>query len=198
MSHTARRSRTARVLAGAWRVLVYSCTFGTIVSAVAWVIGLYAVFATVEIRPAHYVGLFPNWTCRIELGKVVFITFYERYEPPRVASQPLYGQGGYRGWGRIRFYPPSEQTVEQSVSPSRSRHIIPGRITQFMFPWWLPMVIFGIVPLVALSRWLLRRRIPEGHCQGCGYNLTGNVSGVCPECGGAIADGSKPAEAGCG
>ena len=24
---------------------------------------------------------------------------------------------------------------------------------------------------------------PLGHCQQCGYNLTGNVSGVCPECG---------------
>ncbi len=24
---------------------------------------------------------------------------------------------------------------------------------------------------------------PEGACKGCGYDLTGNVSGVCPECG---------------
>ncbi len=24
---------------------------------------------------------------------------------------------------------------------------------------------------------------PRGHCAGCGYNLTGNVSGICPECG---------------
>lgn len=26
-------------------------------------------------------------------------------------------------------------------------------------------------------------RIPPGQCQTCGYNLTGNVSGVCSECG---------------
>lgn len=26
-------------------------------------------------------------------------------------------------------------------------------------------------------------RYPEGHCQTCGYNLTGNVSGRCSECG---------------
>lgn len=37
---------------------------------------------------------------------------------------------------------------------------------------------------------LLRRRLypiyPSGHCQRCGYNLTGNVSGRCPECGAEV------------
>ncbi|MBN1511055.1 MAG: hypothetical protein JXB13_03495 [Phycisphaerae bacterium] len=31
------------------------------------------------------------------------------------------------------------------------------------------------------------RRWKRGHCVNCGYNLTGNVSGVCPECGTPIA-----------
>ncbi|GMU22302.1 MAG: hypothetical protein AMXMBFR13_23880 [Phycisphaerae bacterium] len=31
--------------------------------------------------------------------------------------------------------------------------------------------------------WDRRRRFPVGSCQACGYNLTGNVSGTCPECG---------------
>jgi hypothetical protein len=48
-------------------------------------------------------------------------------------------------------------------------------------PLWIPLVLVGI-PTVYLIR-LDRRRIPPGHCQKCGYNLTGNVSGVCPECG---------------
>ena len=26
-------------------------------------------------------------------------------------------------------------------------------------------------------------RHPPNHCRRCGYNLTGNTSGVCPECG---------------
>ncbi|MFN0135001.1 MAG: hypothetical protein ACKVS9_02670 [Phycisphaerae bacterium] len=41
--------------------------------------------------------------------------------------------------------------------------------------------------LVALLAWwrfrLLRRRSLAGHCPKCSYNLTGNTSGVCPECG---------------
>jgi len=41
--------------------------------------------------------------------------------------------------------------------------------------------------------WWLDRRIPTGHCQKCGYNLTGNVSGVCPECGTPIKREGKPA-----
>ena len=36
---------------------------------------------------------------------------------------------------------------------------------------------------VLRPRWDARRRHPEGHCQACGYDLTGNVSGTCPECG---------------
>lgn len=31
----------------------------------------------------------------------------------------------------------------------------------------------------------------EGSCGTCGYNLTGNVSGVCPECGTPVTDGTK-------
>jgi hypothetical protein len=28
-----------------------------------------------------------------------------------------------------------------------------------------------------------RRRLLQGHCATCNYNLTGNISGICPECG---------------
>src|SRR4051812_42639250 len=37
--------------------------------------------------------------------------------------------------------------------------------------------------LVWRLRWIARRDHPIGHCDSCGYSLTGNVSGVCPECG---------------
>lgn len=47
---------------------------------------------------------------------------------------------------------------------------------------WMPV---GLITMFwALDRlgWL-PRRYEAGHCKQCGYNLTGNVSGVCPECG---------------
>jgi hypothetical protein len=38
------------------------------------------------------------------------------------------------------------------------------------------------------GRWLARRDAlrSQGHCPECAYDLTGNVSGTCPECGAAI------------
>ncbi len=48
-------------------------------------------------------------------------------------------------------------------------------------PLWAPLLALG-VPAFSLW-WVDRRRFPSGHCRGCGYDLTGNVSGSCPECG---------------
>lgn len=51
-------------------------------------------------------------------------------------------------------------------------------------PMWIPVSLF------ALIAWLFRHALRKPHpgfCPRCGYNLTDNVSGVCPECGLAIA-----------
>ena len=60
-------------------------------------------------------------------------------------------------------------------------------------PAWVERLqVGGIVGILAgwlalLVRWLAARRFDhrhrEGFCTACGYNLTGNLSGVCPECG---------------
>ncbi|HKQ47230.1 MAG TPA: hypothetical protein VJZ71_04070 [Phycisphaerae bacterium] len=41
----------------------------------------------------------------------------------------------------------------------------------------------AIALMVVEGRRNKRESMPPGHCHSCGYNLTGNVSGRCPECG---------------
>ena len=47
--------------------------------------------------------------------------------------------------------------------------------------------LFVIAVLTAFSWGRDRRRFPAGHCRRCGYDLTKNESGRCPECGVVIA-----------
>ena len=58
------------------------------------------------------------------------------------------------------------------------------------FPFWLPFVAFAAYPvfLFFLGHCPYRRhqRRKKGLCVHCAYNLTGNVTGVCPECGNKI------------
>jgi hypothetical protein len=52
-------------------------------------------------------------------------------------------------------------------------------------PLWAIAAASGAVACAAGYRgWRRQRRSGHGRCPRCGYDLTGNVSGVCPECGG--------------
>lgn len=56
-----------------------------------------------------------------------------------------------------------------------------------MAPHWATGLPAGVLPLIWLRRKRQQRmRIRCGLCLACGYNLIGNVSGICPECGTAI------------
>jgi hypothetical protein len=57
-------------------------------------------------------------------------------------------------------------------------------------PHWLPAL-----SMACLSLLLIRRAksiyFGTGTCRNCGYNLTANISGICPECGSKIPDNSN-------
>lgn len=54
------------------------------------------------------------------------------------------------------------------------------RIHNVSIPLWLALAVV-LAPTLLIHARLPRRR--AGCCLGCGYDLTGNVSGRCPECG---------------
>ena len=51
-------------------------------------------------------------------------------------------------------------------------------------PLWIPIAGIGAITTWCLRRW--REAPAPGTCPCCGYDLTGNTSGRCSECGGPI------------
>ena len=62
-----------------------------------------------------------------------------------------------------------------------------GRPTvDFPLSFAIALVAAYVLPLPGIAFVLRPARGLPGHCPSCGYDLTGNVSGVCPECGNPI------------
>lgn len=72
-----------------------------------------------------------------------------------------------------------------------------GNVRWEMMLWWCPFVL-----ALLYSGWrkpsakdhLKNYAQDSGHCGQCGYDLTGNVSGICPECGWSIPAAPVQAE----
>lgn len=82
-----------------------------------------------------------------------------------------------RGWHLLGF-----RLMSGAVSGVQGRT---GRACNANLPPWAVLCLLGAYPTFAFIRgpvWRNRRR-RRGLCVRCGYNLTGNVSSVCPECG---------------
>ncbi len=58
-------------------------------------------------------------------------------------------------------------------------------------PWTvgIGLTVFAVLSgLVVFVRHVVMRERPENSCEGCGYDLSGIQSSLCPECGSATAD----------
>ena len=61
---------------------------------------------------------------------------------------------------------------------------VPHPFHELRFPYWVAVAVLAALPLYG-AYCLVRfgRGRLSGGCVRCGYSLTGNTSGVCPECG---------------
>ncbi len=91
-------------------------------------------------------------------------------------AEPASAGGGPYGW---TFRPMEHRLGFRFLGPSWSTWP-DGRVTLYL-PLWLPLSALAVA--TAALWWLDRRRYRPGHCTHCGYNLTGNTTGRCPECG---------------
>ena len=81
---------------------------------------------------------------------------------------------------RTRYIDPREFQLNLVPSTmSRSRYVV------CCVPLWAPTCLFVSLLTLDLVRGPLRRwyRRARNRCVGCTYDLTGNLSGACPECG---------------
>lgn len=107
---------------------------------------------------------------------------YRPFQP--TASREFLGFGCYAGtvysW-YMNLYPVT--TLPAFTDPRWQKE--PYRMVRV--PYWPAIVLAGGLSLPWLPRriraWRTGRRFRHGLCMTCGYDLTGNTSGVCPECG---------------
>lgn len=126
-------------------------------------------------KTVYYEG--HGWGFRLDEGIVTaHWGFAPRGAPP--------GRGPY-GW-----------SIHPMTSPLGFRFLWPrletwpdGRAVAYL-PIWVFLALLAVA--TAVLWWFDRRRIPAGHCRRCGYDLTGNISGRCPECG-TVASALQPA-----
>ena len=105
----------------------------------------------------------------LDNGSLLFMV--KDYGMPPSYDSP-YGLKPSRGFADYGFILPRWTFQE---FPEKSWYAI------VIVPLWLPLLLTAIP-----TAWLWhrdRRRIRPGCCLRCGYDLTGNTSGVCSECG---------------
>jgi hypothetical protein len=59
-------------------------------------------------------------------------------------------------------------------------------LNEFYDGWWDQTLYFIRCVIYRVRYGKVLRRIDHGQCPTCGYNLRGNLSGFCPECGAEI------------
>ena len=84
---------------------------------------------------------------------------------------------------------PGTDWVASGPVQVRRRHVVSGYL-----PYWCIVAASLPLPAMAAVRWFRRSaRIKRLLCLNCGYSLTGNISGICPECGSPIRRQPEPA-----
>ena len=149
------------------------------------------------------------WATAVEGNAIVFVLerneLLDPQEPPRPTNRishfsfdelrcysahvdyalPL---RGFRWWTFDFTFPDTTVRTDDEGVACTEHVLVPGRAVHanhIGIPLWRVAILLAAYPAIALIRGPLRRwrRKKRGQCLKCGYDLTGNESGVCPECG---------------
>ena len=129
---------------------------------------------------SSYEPLNSQWSISLSFGRIVFDDG-QAHNPGQKARLMHHSR-----WTCHSVYQPLNELAPQ-MPRTEFAHVflgfsLPGKNDTGMlyFPVWLFVVAVGF-PTAIL--WWRDRRPKTGFCKACEYDLTGNVSGTCPECG---------------
>lgn len=136
-------------------------------------VGLLVWIASVLLAIEVTVAPNERWTLGdAELRREVY-----RTRMPRFAGSPVL---------QVRLKP-SLPPLFMMCSPTIGvGHERGGSSKTLYWPTW-GLVVSSVLPTLVLVH-LRRERIRPSHCRQCDYDLIGNTSGKCPECGSAVPD----------
>jgi hypothetical protein len=98
--------------------------------------------------------------------------------PVWVSAPPVGLHSEKEGWlVSTAWLPPDEALLQPLVIATD----VPRGGWTVLLPLWIPFLFFALP--TAFLFWRDHRPLPPHCCQRCGYDLTGNTSGTCPECG---------------
>jgi hypothetical protein len=63
--------------------------------------------------------------------------------------------------------------------------------TEIQIADWFIVVALAILPAIWFFNWRKKKKPGPGVCGKCSYDLTGNETGTCPECGTVLADSAQ-------
>lgn len=145
-----------------------ACRMTTTLLVAAWIISAFSNTRLVGSRAQIDLG-----------GGVLGLTTFQGSQADRDAMIQQVHQGA--GFSFTAWITPEFGFVWPCAVDSRVPQI-PNPPTWFsivVIPLWIPVILMALP-----TAWLwLRRRGTNDGCANCGYDLTGNVSGTCPECG---------------
>lgn len=162
------RGRTLKILSVSASVLVF----------VVWQLSI--VFTVFYTRPRLHLVV-SNGCLWVGFERVVntwprSVNYLTYWPTPTVGFRT--GSGIYvsRCWWDCTYWGPQRLPKRYYAGPASLMRVQ----QRVMLPLW-PLYI-GTVVWTIFVFWRYRS-FPSSHCQVCSYDLTGNVSGLCPECG---------------
>ena len=95
----------------------------------------------------------------------------------------IWGRDSYTSWQsivRANPFRPNDGFLGFQILRTKSVYV---ESVSLSAPHWFITLILAILPAIWLFKWNKRRKLGPNACPGCGYDLRGNETGVCPECG---------------